>query len=142
MSWRRMLGAALCLALCASAAARPAHIEAVHQDLDIELDPAARELRARAQVSFEGSGIARLALGAGYAVEALSVDGAPVAVTPAEESGMRVWALELKTSGRHRIVLRYHGTLQALPEIDHHAALQRLPPMAGTEGSYLPGGTG
>ncbi len=142
MTWSRLFRGLAGLVLCANAAAQPAHIESVHQDLSVELDPATRELRVSAQIGFEGSGVARLGLGDGFAVEAVAVDGDPVAVAPARESGLRVWALELKNTGRHQIVVRYSGTLQALPEIDHRATLQRLPPMAGTEGSYLPGGTG
>jgi hypothetical protein len=139
---RPLIAALMGLMLCATVSAQPDQIESVHQDLAIDLDPAARALRGRAQITLQGGGRIRLALRADLMVEDLALDGKPLAQVPAREGGMRVWWLELGASAVHSLALRYAGRLAAVPEADHRDTLQELPPMAGTTGSYLPAGTG
>ena len=94
MTWSRLFRGFAGLVLCTSAAAQAAHIESVHQDLYVELDPATRELRVSAQIGFEGGGVARLGLGDGFAVESVAVDGDPIAVARSDipEPGVYVAA--------------------------------------------------
>jgi aminopeptidase N len=139
---RLLVGGLIGLALWTTAAAQATGIGSMHQDLDIELDPAARVLRGTADIRLEGSGRTRLALRAELVVEDLALDGEPLGQAPGREAGMQVWWLTLKPSTVHRLVLRYGGPLAGLPEADHRDTLQALPPMAGAAGSYLPGGTG
>ena len=114
----------------------------MHQDLDIELDPDTRELRGSVEIRLEGSGLARLTLGTGFTVEELVLDDETIATPPAQEQGTQLWPLALNGGGRHRLVVRYRGRLEPLPETDHRGTLQALPPMASSEGSYLPAGSG
>ena len=139
---RLLVAGLIGLALWTTAAAQATGIESVHQDLDIELDPAARMLRGTAQIRLEGSGRTRLALHAELVVEDLALDGEPLRQAPDREAGMQVWWLRLTGGTVHRLVLRYAGPLAALPDADHRDTLQALPPMAGAAGSYLPGGSG
>lgn len=139
---RWLFAGAIGVALWTTVAARPAGIQSLHQDLGIQLDPIARTLRGTAQIRMEGSGRTRLALHGDLIVEDLLLDGEHLGPASGREGAVQVWWLELSGSGVHRVTLRYAGPLAALPEADHRDTLQGLAPMAGTAGSYLPGGSG
>jgi hypothetical protein len=128
--------------LCASAFAERDPIEAVHQELRIALDPAARELRAQVHIELQGDARARLSLGARFDVAALTLDGRQVDVPARLQNGLRIWSLDLGAPGAHRIALSYSGRLDPLPDADHRGVLEALAPMAAERGSFLPGGSG
>jgi aminopeptidase N len=119
--------------LAAVAAALPPHLE-----LDIDLDPATRQLVATATLAVEGDKQI-LSLAPGLSLTALVVDGRPRAL-PANASGSL--RIDLGGPGRHQLQLAYRGQLAPLPDLDHRGVLGRLPPMADPRGSYLPAGSG
>jgi hypothetical protein len=126
-------GLLIALPLQAVSAAAPPHLE-----IDIELDPATRQLVATATLTIEGEKQI-LALAPGMTLTALVVDGRPRAL-PANPSGSL--RIDLGGPGRHQLRLSYRGQLAPLPDLDHRGVLGRLPPMADTQGSYLPAGSG
>ena len=140
---RPLIAAMVGLTLCATASAQPDHIESVHQDLTIELDPAARALRGRAQITLQGGGRTRLALRADLMVQDLALDGEPLAQATRprrRDAGMVARAEPAAPCTASACVTR--GQLAAVPQAEHRDTLQELPPMAGATGSYLPAGTG
>ena len=113
-------------------------LPAPHLELDIALDPATRQLSARADLRVHSNKL-ELALAPGLSMSRLLVDGRPRAL-PATVDG-RI-DLKLGGSGPHHIQLNYGGPLAPLPDLDHRGVLARLPPMADARGSYLPAGSG
>jgi aminopeptidase N len=128
-----LLGLLIALPLAALAAAPPPHLE-----LDIDLDPATRQLVANTTLTVEGDKQI-LSLAPGMTLTALVVDGRPRAL-PANPSGSL--RIDLGGPGRHQLQLGYRGQLAPLPDLDHRGVLARLPPMADLQGSYLPAGSG
>lgn len=109
----RAAAAFLFFAFCVSGAAAEVDLA-----LDLQLDPASRELSASAELA-----------------------NAPADFRFTPHPSLAVRRIERLASGRLRI--DYGGTLPALdPKIDFRGVLQALPPMASPEGSYLPSGSG
>jgi hypothetical protein len=110
-------------------------------ELEVELDPAARTLRASALLR-PATNPFTFGLHPSLTMDAASVDGRPVRLeTLAPEHGLRRWRIVLPQGAQLR--LDYHGTLPALDRsLDHRGVLRRLPPMASPEGSFLPAGSG
>ena len=141
MSGRRIgvlrRGAAFALFLLAahvSLAAPP------HLDLAVRLDPETRELQATAELAAPGP--LRFALHRSLAITAARADGAAARFEPeGEVAGQRVWRIDAGPGARVRI--DYGGTLPALDRrLDHRGVLGRMPPMASSEGSFLPSASG
>jgi hypothetical protein len=128
-----LLGLLIGLPFAALATAPPPHLE-----LDIDLDPATRQLVANTTLTVEGEKQI-LSLAPGMTLTALVVDGRPRAL-PANPSGSL--RIDLDGPGRHQLQLGYRGQLAPLPDLDHRGVLARLPPMADIQGSYLPAGSG
>jgi aminopeptidase N len=128
-----LLGLLIGLPLAALATAPQPHLE-----LDIDLDPATRQLVANTTLTVEGEKQI-LSLAPGMTLTALVVDGRPRAL-PANPSGSL--RIDLDGPGRHQLQLGYRGQLAPLPDLDHRGVLARLPPMADIQGSYLPAGSG
>ncbi len=131
-----LLGAAL---LAQPAAAQPPPPGVL--ELEIELDPAARQLQ----------GVARRALPAGEFLfeldrtlrpQALELDGKAIELRPGSVADrLQVWRLTLPQAGV--LTLRYGGELPELDTtLDHREVLRALPPMTAPAGSYLPAGSG
>ncbi len=119
-------------------AAAPARI---HVELDIELDPAARTLRADARLHIPAGLSGDFALAHGFEVDAFSFDGVARATkADARQPHLAIW--RVGTSARDReLRLRYHGLLAPLDtDLDHRGVLRGLPAQAGAEGAYLPAG--
>ncbi|MFZ0107356.1 MAG: M1 family aminopeptidase, partial [Thiobacillus sp.] len=126
-------GLLIALPLQAVAAAAPPHLE-----IDIELDPATRKLVATATMDVEGKAQA-FSLAPGLSVTQVLVDGRPQALPQSTDGRIHI---DLGSNARHQLRLNYQGQLAPLPDLDHRGVLGRLPPMADTQGSYLPAGSG
>jgi hypothetical protein len=113
--------------------------EAVHHELRVRLDPAARELQVEDVLTLPGRGPVTLQLDRRFAVEALTLDGGSAGVAA---RGPGAWTLTLGPAARHEVRVRYRGRLDPLLQVDHRGVLGRLPPMADPRGSYLPAGAG
>ena len=133
-------------------------------ELDVELDPATRRLDAVARIGSDSRQAApsfKFALHASLQVKRATLDGRPVAIaTDAMRGDVRTWHVDSpprsdvhagSTAGERRSVtdapgtlrIEYGGTLPALDRnLDHRDVLQTLPPMAASEGSFLPAGSG
>ena len=130
-----LLAFALPLPASAAGARPPPHLE-----LDIELDPATRQLVATAALTVHGDRL-DFSLEPGLHVTRLAIDGRPRALDEAE-AGTGRYRLKLGSTGPHHLHVRYRGQLAPLPDLDHRGVLGRLPPMADVRGSYLPAGSG
>jgi aminopeptidase N len=131
---RRAVVAALALA-AAHAAAAPAHLE-----LDATLDPATRELAARASLAV-GREATEIALATRYKVASFAVDGRRDAVPATTRGGHRVWRLPAAERAR-RVEITWRGTVDPLDEaLSHRDTLRNARPVAGARGSFLPGST-
>lgn len=116
------------LAIALAACAEPSRLE-----VDVRLDPATRELAARAQLSGLETPL-RFRLDPALRITRLVVDGQAQPLPPAG-------AMVSLPAGR-RLSVEYSGRLAPLPEADHRQVLGRLPPSASPAGSFLPAGTG
>ena len=113
-------------------------------DLQIELDPALRSLKAVALVVPATRDFPHhfdFALHESLAVTSASADNKAVPVVSTGRDGdVRGWRVALPPNAG-TLRLEYGGTLPALnPQLDHRNVLQGLPPMASQEGSFLPAG--
>lgn len=109
--------------------------------LDVRLDPAQRRLEARAEVPMEGRQF-RFALHPSLTVRRAEIDGRAVRVQAGPTANdLRQWRIDALQPGS-RVRIDYDGELPALQRSDHRAVLSHLPPMASTEGSYLPADSG
>ncbi|MCU0840287.1 MAG: M1 family peptidase [Thiobacillaceae bacterium] len=104
-------------------------------ELDLRLDPAGRQLSVDATVR-DSEPLPALGLDARFAITAVEVDGRPVARPDLRGEGWR------PPAGARTVRLRYQGRLEATQARDHRQVLERMPAMAGVQGSYLPAGTG
>ena len=122
-------------AVVASGALRAA---APSLELDVELEPATRHFRVVALVVPARRDF-RFELHESLRVSAASFDGKPLRVVAAEREGpLQGWQLQVP-SGAGALRLEYGGTLPALDRsLDARGVLQGLPPMASSEGSFLP----
>ena len=96
-----------------------------HYVVHLSLDPATRELHARIQVSLPAGGERRFALGRGFELQALTIDGRTL--EPVAQS----WPVP---TGRP-VEIAYRA---ALPGLDAARTSRRLAPFADPEGSFLP----
>jgi aminopeptidase N len=134
----RFLGLAA-YALCALTAA-PVSAQLPHLELEVQLDPASREMRAIAVL--EARGEMRLRLHRSLALRAVEADGVPVAFARERQEADRVlWRLDVRPGATLRV--DYGGILPALDRaLDHRRVLRDRTPMASPGGSFLPAGTG
>ena len=125
---------AACL-VCALAAA-PALARVPHLELDLRLDPASRELSARA--TLEAGAEPQFALYHTLAVRAVTADGAAAAFERAGRAGDAVlWRIHARAGAK--LEIDYGGVLPALDRsLDQRSAIGASAPMVSTEGSYLP----
>ena len=127
-------GSGVLLALLAA----PAFADPARLELDAELDPATRELRAHG-VLVVGRGAADIALAARFRVDSFAVDGRRNALAGSVREGRRVWRLPAAARER-RVAIAWHGTLDPLDEsLSHRDTLSDARPVAGKRGSFLPG---
>jgi aminopeptidase N len=108
-------------------------------ELTVDLDPPSRQLRATALVVPAEGGAFRFALHESLQVVAATVDGKAVPIAARERSGsVRGWQVQLPPPAKD-VRIDYRGTLPALDTtLTDRAVLQRLPPMASMQGSFLP----
>ncbi|MCV2216473.1 M1 family metallopeptidase [Thauera sp. Sel9] len=127
------------VALAAVVLARPVSAAEWPIELDVQLDPASRELLVDATLRPQQRDF-RFALHAGLDIESAAVDGRALRVEALGRRGeVRDWRIRLPERGVLR--LRYGGVLPALDAgLDHRDVLQGMPPMASAAGSYLPAG--
>jgi aminopeptidase N len=125
--------ASLFVLSCAAAQA-PAALPRL--ELRVDLDPAARTLRASA--SWTSDGETSFLLHRSLELRAVAVDGHPGRIAPpAAEGEYRAWRIAARRGSRLRI--DYGGTLPALDRsLDDRAVLRDHTPMASREGSFLP----
>ncbi len=121
--------------LCALAAA-PALARVPRLELDVHLDPAARELRASAVLRAEAD--PTFALYRTLEVRSVTADGSAAAFERAGREGDAVlWRIRARAGAKLHI--EYGGVLPALDRsLDQRGALGAIAPMASSEGSYLP----
>ncbi len=107
-------------------------------ELDVELDPGTRRFQAVALV-VPASRDFRFELHESLKVTAASIDGTPLRVDQAGRDGPVLgWHVQLPV-GAGSLRLEYGGTLPALDRsLDDRGVLRSLPPMASSEGSFLP----
>ncbi|MHB8787682.1 MAG: M1 family metallopeptidase [Thauera sp.] len=110
-------------------------------DLELALDPASRRLEVRAELRPQ-EGDFQFFLHESLQPEKAEADGRALRLRAAGSRGpWRAWQVEVPEGAT--LVVHYGGTLPALErERDHRGVLQALPPMASSEGSYLPSGAG
>lgn len=135
-----LLAAIAVLSLAAAARGEAAPPTAAHLDLDVELNPASRELRAIARLRASGEFV--FTLHRSLKVLAASVHGRPINVrSESARGGLRAWRGSVPHDGALR--LEYGGTLPALDRaLDHRGVLRMRAPMAATAGSFLHSGSG
>jgi len=142
---RRSCSLLLTLMLWAAASGTARGSEAAwHHDLSARLDPETRQLTAEDIITIRGRGLSEFALGPRFTIDHLDLDGQPVGRAP--QGGGEIanhWRVDLGPSARvGRLTIRYHGRLEPLPATDDRGVLGRLPPMADSRGSFLPGDAG
>jgi aminopeptidase N len=120
--------------------ATPALAAPAHLDVDAMLDPATRELRARAVLSV-GRDANEIVLAGRYRVESFAVDGRRNAVGGAMHDGRHVWRLPAADRER-RVEIAWRGAVEPLDEsLSHRDTVRNARPVAGARGSFLPGST-
>ncbi|MBS1191673.1 MAG: putative aminopeptidase [Rhodocyclaceae bacterium] len=131
---------AACLTALALLVGGPALAAAPSLELQVELDPGSRHLKARALIA-PASRNFHFELHDSLLVTAASADGKALSVVPAGHDGaVRNWRV-LVPAKAARLQLDYEGTLPALDRnLDHRGVLRGLPPMASAAGSFLPAG--
>jgi aminopeptidase N len=107
-------------------------------ELDVDLDPGSRRFHAAAVIEAPARDF-RFELHESLKVTNASVDGEPLRVVPAGRDGpVAGWRVQMP-AGAGRLRIEYGGTLPSLDRsLDDRAVLRGLPPMASTEGSFLP----
>jgi aminopeptidase N len=127
--------AAAGVAVAGVALAGPARL-----DLSVRLEPASRELHARATLVVDKDAT-DIALGERFDVMAITVDGRRVEAAGAVQNGRRVWRLPA-AEGERRVEIEWRGTLAALDaSISHRQTLRQAQPVADLRGSFLPAST-
>jgi len=111
-----------------------------HLELDIRLDPTARQLAAEAILTTRADTL-DFTLEPALSLTRLAIDGRPQALPLADGEAGR-YRLSLVGPAPHHLQLAYQGRLAPLPDMDHKEVLGHLPPMAAVNGSYLPAGSG
>jgi hypothetical protein len=101
---RHGAAAALLCALASSAAAQPSQVERVHHELDVELDPAARELQVLDRIELRGHGLVEVRLAQAFPPRQATLDGTALPA-PRAEGGQWVWTVDLTAGHGHRLVL-------------------------------------
>ena len=126
------------LVVLAVVAVGPARAAQPFLELDVDLDPGTRQLRAVALVAPATRDFV-FTLHESLRVTAASADGKPVRVVPAGRDGpVQGWRVQLP-AGSDRMRVEYGGKLPALDRnLDARGVLRSLPPMASPEGSFLP----
>lgn len=139
-SWWRVL-LAVAGGLLVMGAARAG--DGFHPDLelDLALDPATRRLEVRAELR-PAEPAFQFVLHESLQPQKAEAGGRDLRLRAAGREGpWRAWRVDVPPGVS--LILRYAGTLPALErERDHRAVLQAMPPMASSEGSYLPAGAG
>ena len=132
----RLIALILCLATSWAAAATP------HLELDVRLDPAAGQFSATATLSGMG-GPPTFALLPSLKPVRLLLDGRLTPLPSAIPSnGLQHYRPATKLGSPARLTVTYRGRLGPMAGLDHRQVLDRLPPMAGPEGAFLPAGSG
>ena len=111
-------------------------------NLQLELDPGTRLLKARAVVVVAPSADFYFELHESLSPSAASVNGQPVQIsTTGRANGVRGWQVRLPAQ-TDTLQLDYSGTLPILDRsLDQRGVLHSLPPMASSAGSFLPAGS-
>jgi hypothetical protein len=125
------------LGLLVSLLAGPA-LAAPHLALELRLDPATRAFQAQARLH-DPDGLGGFALGPGFEVMSLNVDGKTTAWAP--RAGQQAGWHPLP-AGTRSVDLSYRATLAPLAELDHRQVLGARGAVAGVEGSFLPASAG
>ena len=126
------------LALVAAVAWGAARAATPLLELDVDLDPGARRLKAAALLQPVTRDF-RFRLHETLKVTASSADGRVLTVARSGHEGtMNLWRVQVP-AGTGALRVEYEGTLPALDRaLDHRGVLQGLPPMASDDGSFLP----
>lgn len=132
----RLVQVFVCAVILAGAAQAAPDLE-----LDVVLDPESRRLEVEAELRPAERDF-QFVLHEALQPRDASIDGRAVRVRPAGQRDVwRAWRIDVPQGAT--LKLRYAGTLPPLErERDHRGVLQGMPPMASSEGSYLPAGAG
>ncbi|MBI4192964.1 MAG: M1 family peptidase [Betaproteobacteria bacterium] len=107
--------------------------------ISVRVDPQTRLLEGRDTITFDSPRAATLVLSARFRVDTLVADGRRIRAP--DKPSARLQRIVLPVA--RRIVVRWSGTLAALdPSLDHRGVLAYGEPASGTEGAYLPAGSG
>jgi hypothetical protein len=129
--------AALLLPLLALAHAGAAGAAEAAHVMHVVIDPAKRTLAGENRIEVRSPRPFVLALDARYTVDALMVDGKPVA-PPGARGGVQRWPIGGASTPRE-VVVRWRGSLDPVDtQLDHRATLGNARPVTGGEGTFLP----
>jgi aminopeptidase N len=124
-----------------AAAITPAHAEAVHYDITVQLEPDAHLVEASARIVVKDSAATTAALARSLAADSVVVDGASLNVHGAERGDRRVWPVAARPGG-HVVEIRWRGTLAPVDlSLDHRGTLGRPVAASGPAGTFLPSGS-
>ncbi len=108
----------------------------VHHEIEAQLDPGSGRLEVTDVLTVRGRARLAFQVAPWLAVEDMTLDG-----QPAETTGHAgTWRIDLPDTGVHRVALRLHGTMPALPRGGGRGATPSA--ASGPEGSYLSGYAG
>lgn len=134
---RRMAARAFLIAACCKAAAVLAAAAPAGYDINVRIEPAAREMNGTATIVVPAGPAVDLSLAQRFEVERMTIDGA-TQTTPRIANGLLTWRLTSASAPR-TIEMRWHGRLDALDAtLDHRATLGAASPVSGAEGTFLP----
>ena len=122
---------------CGAATAGLAAAAPVAYDINVRIEPAARELNGTATIVVQPGKSVELALAQRFEVERFTVDG-EIAAAPRVAHGLSTWRLGAVNNSR-RIEMRWRGRLAVLDAtLDHRQTLGAATPVTGIEGTFLP----
>jgi aminopeptidase N len=136
-SARRLRALVYCIVACCFATAGFAASAPVGYDINVRIDPTARELSGAATIIVPAGKTADFALAQRFEVERVTVDG-QAAAAPLVAHGLSTWRLGTANTPR-KIEMRWRGRLDALDAaLDHRQTLDAASPVSGAEGTFLP----
>jgi hypothetical protein len=130
------LAALICALMLPAAAAAVA--PAAHQ-IQVRIEPDTRFLEGRDSIRFDAPRVATLVLSARFRVDSLVVDARRIEVPDKPAEGFQ----RITLPAARRIDLRWSGKLAPLDQNpDHRHTLGDAEPASGTQGTFLPAGSG
>ncbi|MDB5812518.1 MAG: peptidase [Betaproteobacteria bacterium] len=129
--------AALCAALlCTSALAATEH---ARHTISVRIDPPTRSIEGSDTIRFDASRASTLTLAQAMHIQSIVVDGRSLRVAASSAGRFQ----RISVPAARKIEVRWTGALGALDKtLDHRGVLSYDEPATGTQGTYLPSGSG